>query len=182
MELPQNHIWGPSLWLILHSVAEKIGTNKITRLPYEEARIWSNLLSSLRYSLPCPMCKKHYTIYYNSNPIKSLHSIKSLQTIKPVKSLQSNKSLQTPQSINITDIREWLYNLHNNVNKQNNITTEITLEQLSEIYNKPFDFSANFKIFSEHTLRAIRIGSCLRDDVKKTIRALIELKHFYGII
>jgi hypothetical protein len=155
MDSPQNHIWGPSLWLILHSIAEKIGTKIIPRIPQEETRLWTNLLSSLRYSLPCPMCKKHYIAYYNSKPIKP---------------------------INISHIREWLYNLHTLVNIKNNTKYEIKLEQLPEIYSTPFNFSDNFKIFSEHAHRAVRFGWCLGDDVKKTIRALIEIKYFYGLI
>jgi len=90
MESPHNNIWGPHLWMILHSIAEKISSKNVI----EEKRIWLGLLSSLRYSLPCPLCKKHYTSYYLSNPIND-----------------------------INDIRLWLYHLHNQINSTNDKPT-----------------------------------------------------------
>ena len=69
MNAPQNNIWGPNLWILLHSMAEKCGTSPNGKLPQEETRLWSGLLSSLRFSLPCPLCKRHFTAYYQSNPI-----------------------------------------------------------------------------------------------------------------
>jgi hypothetical protein len=74
MESPQNHIWGPAFWVILHSCAERIGSIRLNRLPDEESRIWLKLLQSLRYSLPCPACKQHYALYIKSHPIG--HSIR----------------------------------------------------------------------------------------------------------
>ena len=103
MEAPQNHIWGPALWMILHSAAERIGIQLLQRLPQEEIRIWTNLLSSLRYSLPCPLCKKHYTDYFNSHPIQSKD-----------------------------EIRNWLYQLHSHVNQQTGKPSTLSLEQMMQ--------------------------------------------------
>jgi hypothetical protein len=97
METPQNNIWGPHLWIILHSLAERIKGNSS-----EENRLWTGLLSSLRYSLPCPQCKKHYSDYYTANQVSS-----------------------------ITDIRIWLYNLHSQVNNRLDKPNS-AIEQLSE--------------------------------------------------
>ena len=72
MESPQNNIWGPNLWMILHSSAQRFGSKTLKRLPSEEIRIWNGLLSSLRWSLPCPQCKKHYSEYFLKNPIKDI--------------------------------------------------------------------------------------------------------------
>jgi len=86
---PSNAIWGPALWTILHSVSEHIGSQQLKKLPQEESRIWLGLLQSLRYSLPCPQCKKHFTLFFNQTPIRG-----------------------------IKDIRRWLYTLHNQVNQR----------------------------------------------------------------
>jgi hypothetical protein len=88
---PSNAIWGPALWMILHSACEQIGSQTLKKLPQEESRIWIGLLQSLRYSLPCPQCKKHYTAYFNQTPIRSIQK---------------------------DNIRTWLFNLHNNVNQR----------------------------------------------------------------
>ena len=144
MELPKNHIWGPHLWMILHSTSERIGSKK--HLPSEETRLWSGLLSSLRYSIPCPQCKKHYSEYYASNPI--------------------------------TDIRIWLYNLHSDINNRLN-KENLSIDQLSELYSKPFHFSRHSSFIIAQMKCAIRIGWSTHNDINRTVRFLHEIKCFY---
>jgi len=151
MDAPQNHIWGPHLWMILHSAAERIGMTHI-KLPQEELRIWTGLLSSLRHSLPCPICKKHFTTYLSSNPIVTF---------------------------NREFIRNWLYNLHYQVNDRTEKSTTITIEQIPEIYSKPFNFSAHFRTVIEQMNKALRLGWSSRSDIQKTVRLSEELKRFY---
>ena len=151
MDAPQNHIWGPNLWIILHSTAERIGISAI-KLPQEELRIWIGVLSSLRHSLPCPVCKKHFTTYFLATPIKS---------------------------VNREFIREWLYNLHCHVNNRTEKKVEITIEQVSELYSQPFNFSTHFRTVVEQMNRALRLGWLSRNDIQKTVRLFEELKRFY---
>ena len=152
MDSPQNHIWGPHLWMILHSSAERIGTKNLNRLPQEESRLWINLLGSLRYSLPCPLCKKHYTAYFSTVPIISITQL---------------------------FIRGWLYNLHNQVNNQTGKPNTISIEDIPEIYSKPFNFTAHYDIIIEQMNRALRVGWCTRNDIQRTIRHFQEFKRFY---
>jgi hypothetical protein len=151
MDAPQNHIWGPNLWMILHSAAEHIGTSHV-KLPQEELRIWTGLLSSLRHSLPCPVCKKHFITYFSSTPVKTF---------------------------NREFIRNWLYNLHCQVNDRTEKSVEITIEEIPEIYSKPFNFSAHFRVVAEQMNRALRLGWSSRDDIQKSARFFEELKRFY---
>ena len=151
MDAPQNHIWGPNLWMILHSAAERIGITHV-KLPQEELRIWTGLLSSLRHSLPCPICKKHFTTYLSSNPIVTF---------------------------NREFIRNWLYILHYQVNDRTEKSTTITIEQIPEIYSKPFNFSAHFRTVIEQMNKALRLGWSSRSDIQKTVRLSEELKRFY---
>jgi hypothetical protein len=152
MDSPQNHIWGPNLWMILHSATERIGLPNLKRLPQEESRIWTQLLSSLRYSLPCPVCKNHYTTYYISNPIKKF-----------------NKEF----------IRNWIYTLHNQVNARTEKENIITIEQLPEIYSKPFNFSYHMNIVNQEINKALRLGWSARNDIQRSVRLFEELKRFY---
>jgi Erv1 / Alr family len=151
MDAPQNHIWGPNLWTILHSSAERIGTSTV-KLPREELRIWTGVLSSLRHSLPCPICKKHFTAYFSATPLKTF---------------------------NREFIRIWLYNLHCQVNDRTDKKVEISIEDISEIYSKPFNFSAHFRIVVEQMNRALRLGWSSRDDIQKSVRIFEELKRYY---
>ena len=151
MDAPQNHIWGPNLWMILHSAAERIGTSHI-KLPQEELRIWAGLLSSLRHSLPCPICKKHFTTYFLSTPVKMF---------------------------NQEFIRIWLYDLHRQVNDRTEKENTITIEQVPEIYSKPFNFSVHLRSVTNQMNQALRLGWSSRDDIQKSVRFFEELKRFY---
>jgi hypothetical protein len=152
MESPQTHLWGPALWMVLHSSAERIGSSPVKLLQQEEHRLWSGLLSSLRYSLPCPQCKKHYQDYISNHPI-------------PVTSLST--------------IRSWLYHLHQEVNQRTNKTFDTTIDNLSEIYHKPFHFSRHTTIVIHHMKLAVFHNWCTRNDIQRTIRFLEEMKRFY---
>ncbi len=151
MDSPQNTIWGPHLWTILHSASEKIGINH-TKLLKEETRIWTNLLNSLRYSLPCPLCKKHYTLFYSGNPI----------TV-----------------VNREFIRNWLYTLHANVNNILGRANIITIDKIPEIYSIPINFNYHLNIINDHMGRALRLGWCSREDIQRTLRFFQELRRFY---
>ena len=152
MDSPQTHIWGPQLWTILHSCAEKIGSQPLKRLPEEESRIWIGLLSSLRYSLPCPACKKHFTDYYSSHPIHVL---------------------------NKDTIKNWLFTLHYQINERTGKPNSITIEQLSEIYSTPINFTSHLNIVFAHMNKALRLRWSSRDDIQRSVRFLQELRRFY---
>ena len=150
MDSPQNHIWGPHLWQILHSSTERINQPHLNR--QEETRLWTTLLSSLRYSLPCPQCKKHYIAYYGSTPIRA---------------------------VTRNDIRIWLYNLHCQVNDKTGKANTITIDKIPEIYSEPFNFTAHFNILNGEMTKALRLGWSSRDDIQRTVRCLQEIKRFY---
>lgn len=151
MDSPQNHIWGPNLWTILHSSAERIGNPQHGRLQQEETRLWTGLLNSLQYTLPCPLCKKHYTAFINFNPIIS---------------------------VNREFIRNWLFNLHSDVNARTG-KSQISLDKIPEIYGQPFHFSALFSVVNEQMMKALRLGWMSRGDAMRTIRFLEEIKRYY---
>ena len=152
MDSPQNHIWGPALWMILHSSAEQIGTKQLQRLPQEETRICMGLLNSLRYSLPCPHCKKHFISYLSSKPILSF---------------------------NRDTIRLWLFDLHQQINQRNNKNNEITFEKLSDYYSGLFNYAHYLGIVSNQMTKSLRLGWCTRNDIHRTLRFFEELKRFY---
>jgi hypothetical protein len=122
----------------------------LERLPQEEVRIWTNLLSSLRYSLPCPLCKKHYTDYFNSHPLPSKE-----------------------------EIRNWLYHLHSHVNQQMGKQSNLSLEQVIERYSQPFQYTAYYPVVEKQMIQGVRFGRCTRVDLQRTIRCLEEMKRFY---
>ena len=154
MDSPQNHIWGPALWMILHSTAERIGSQVLKKLPEEEKRIWIGIINGLRFILPCPQCKKHYIAFLKENPI-----------------VLFNKDT----------IRNWLFQLHEQVNHHTNKTNEqrLTINQLPEIYSKPFQFTKYYAIFAKQVSLAIQLGWCTGEDVRRTARLFEECRRFY---
>lgn len=152
MQHIDNSIWGPSLWKILHCSAERFGTKALQRLPQEEPRIWSHLLQSLRFSLPCPHCKKHYQTYL----------------------------LQYPCSArNREEIRIWLYRLHEAVNNRLQKQDTLSLTEVEDKYSQPFCFSEHMATFIHQVRAAVRQGWCSHTDMMSVFRALEEMKRFY---
>jgi len=152
MENPQNGTWGPELWTVLHSAAERIGSKRLSSLPLEEMRIWSALLSGLRYTLPCPQCKKHYADYYTSHPIPRLDK---------------------------KTMREWLYHLHQQVNMQQKKDCSMTLEQVEEKYSQPFHFTRHVGIVRSQMVAGIHLKWVEHADMQRTMRTLEEMRRYY---
>jgi len=121
-------------------------------MQHEEIRIWSGLLSSLRFSLPCPACKKHYSDYYASHPI-----------------LEYTRSF----------LRRWLFDLHQQVNARINKASPFTIEDLPAFYGKPFHFSRHMGVVQHHMKLAVFHKWCARDDVQRTVRFLEEMRRLY---
>ena len=151
MDTPQNHIWGPELWMILHSTAERIDSSK-SRLANEEWRMWHGLLNSLRYSLPCPQCKKHYNEYYAKTPI--VHFSKEM-------------------------VRNWLFQLHQQINVTNKKQEEYTIDKVEEQYKQPFCFSTHLNVIRSQMVAGIRLQWTTRVDIQRTMRVLEEMKRYY---
>ena len=153
MDSLQNQIWGPALWRLLHSSAERIGTKTLHRLPHEESRIWSQVLQSLRYSLPCPQCKRHYQGYFISYPLSHL--------------------------VTKEEVRIWLYRLHEAVNQRLGKPGTLSLTEVEERYSAPFCFSEAVGTITGQMRVGIQRGWCSREDVVRTLRYLEEMKRFY---
>ena len=146
MDAPQTAVWGPNLWQILHAAAERIGTRPSRT---EDTRLWSALLSSLRFSLPCPLCKKHYAMYYARN--------------RP----------------NPSAIPAWLWGLHVDVNRRLGRADGLGRELLTTVYGQPFQLTKHWAIVWEHMLRAVRMGWCVREDIQRTARIIEEMRRWY---
>lgn len=152
MQHIDNTLWGPALWMLLHSSAERFGTKALHRLPQEESRIWSHLLLSLRFSLPCPHCKKHYQTYLSQYPFSARSR---------------------------DEVRIWLYRLHDTVNQRLQKAHTLSLTEVEEKYSEPFCFSKHRGDFIEQVRVAVQQGWCSHIDMGNTYRALEEMKRFY---
>jgi hypothetical protein len=93
---PQNEEWGPLLWRILHTLAEKAGLQRDPLLQADEIRIWPLFVKTLGPMIPCPYCRDHFNEYIAAHPF-----------LYPTDFSQTNNY-----------IRQWFYDFHESVNQR----------------------------------------------------------------
>jgi hypothetical protein len=97
-------LWGPSLWLILHTAAQN--TKSI-----HQRLGWIRLLPAMKSALPCDECSAHYNAWITANPVSLPYSGVELQVA----------------------ISSWILALHNDINRRNDVAPW-TLEQVAATY------------------------------------------------
>lgn len=128
--------WGPHLWKILHTLAERGGTSTLVD---DEVRTWINVLRLTEGVLPCAMCRAHYKTWRHSHPIEEFLG-------------QRGEYFQN-------SLRTWLWELHNSVNTQREVAADYALpfeglEKYKAISSKEIHDSMNtlIKIFEKALL------------------------------
>lgn len=104
-----KEVWGPPLWRLLHSLAERLGRQTIPLLATDEKRAWVNLLKAVGQVMPCLACRNHFREWSGRRPAERA----------VVRDLA----------------REWLWSLHNEVNRERNVTGP-ALELLPDLYGR----------------------------------------------
>lgn len=77
------------------------------------------LLRDLEKIMPCQLCRNHYRAWRKDHPLEEIDKLRGYM-LK-------------------TGVREWLFQLHENVNQSRGIESGITLEQIPDLY-KSVDF------------------------------------------
>jgi len=153
---PDNAQWGPSLWRIFHSAAERSGRHSKPLLDNEESRLWLKFINNLRKAIPCNICKQHFIEYLTSHPFDAI--------VK--KGLEKQNTLRT-----------YFYTFHNAVNERNSKTFTNPESDLPSMYNSytAQQFAVDKALITDNMQRAIQLGIITRDDMVKAIRSLEEL-------
>lgn len=107
----QNSEWGPPLWRILHTLAERVGKQSVLMLAQDETRAWIGLLQHVEGIMPCQMCRGHYRAWRTRRSLEGLYG-------------GSDAS------------REWVWALHEQVNEQRGVPPEarVSFAQLEGLY------------------------------------------------
>lgn len=82
---PETSVWGPSMWKVLHTLAEFS----------DNSPLWFDILNALEIHIPCPTCKAHFIEYRLHNPAPAdrqgivdwffiLHNIVNARLNKPL--------------------------------------------------------------------------------------------------
>jgi hypothetical protein len=88
-------------------------------LATDEAHEIVFLLRDVEKIMPCQLCRNHYHQWRKDHPLEEIDKLRG-HMLK-------------------TGVREWLYNLHENVNRSRGIESGITLDMIPEMY-KNVDF------------------------------------------
>ena len=72
---PEAAEWGPLLWTILHSLAERAGRPVSPIYAEDERREWMIFFKMTADIIPCHVCKEHFRIYLQDHPVDVLRDL-----------------------------------------------------------------------------------------------------------
>ena len=150
--------WGPGAWELLHGIAERIGnhTNKI--LIRDEQNELKLTLRHFGALLPCAKCQEHYR--------------ESIRKSLPNTTLYGEFLKD--------DLRQWLYNLHENLNNSRGIQSEVNLDMLQTRY-KTIDLRAAAISLRSVYQRGVQLNVLKPDEWKIAWKHLDYLLRFIGV-
>lgn len=76
-QYPKTTEWGPVVWNMLHTLAEKAGRQTHEILIADERRAWMMFVSCLAAILPCEECRGHAETYIKEHPFEPPESYKA---------------------------------------------------------------------------------------------------------
>lgn len=106
--------WGPPLWKMLHGIAETLGNQSVPMLATDEAHEIVFLLRDVEKIMPCQLCRSHYREWRKDHPLEEIDKLRGYM-LK-------------------TGVRQWLYDLHENINTSRGIESGITIDQVEDLY------------------------------------------------
>ena len=158
-QYPESADWGPLFWRILHGLAEKSGQQTTVVQQDEEIRIWIQLLQQLALTLPCDVCRAHYTEKISAAPPLAL-----------AKMVYSETGLY---------LRRWLWSVHNEVNEGNHRDV-FPFEKLADTY-KSVNITETWRALEPIMKRAITLNGITLVPWRKWLGFVRMLQGIYGI-
>jgi hypothetical protein len=158
-EYPITDNWGPSLWTILHGLAEKGGKTIFTSFRDDEKRQWILLVELLPKIIPCPMCREHAQEWILKNPIK------------PIKDLDNDELYDW--------LTNWVYTFHESVNARTG-KPSFNKALLQQTYGQ-VNINHIYKSMKPYIEKAIRLSGITLIPWQKWSNYLIMLRSVYGI-
>jgi hypothetical protein len=99
---------------MLHGIAETLGNQSVPMLATDEAHEIVFLLRDVEKIMPCQLCRVHYRAWRTDHPLEEIDKLRGYM-LK-------------------TGVRQWLYDLHEDVNRSRGIESGLTLEEVEEMY------------------------------------------------
>lgn len=159
IDYPITDNWGPSLWKILHALAEKGGkTIGGASSRDDEKRQWILLIEIMPKMIPCPNCRTHAQEWILKNPITAIKEV--------------------PYNEVYDWLTTWVYNFHEDVNKR---TGKPSFDKalLKQTYGG-IDVTDIYKSMKPYIERAIRLSGITLFPWQKWSNYLVMLRSLYG--
>jgi hypothetical protein len=145
--------WGPHVWKLLHSCAERAGSSV---LPLDEVRAWVTVLKLTEGVLPCATCRAHYREWRTANPLEDFLGMQG-ERFKGA-------------------IRLWLWRLHDAINKRREGVPHYGFEDLEKYKEvSTTDLNQSYK-----TLVQILATAVLHRQVNPTV--VVDWKRAVGLL
>lgn len=143
--VPKNTEWGPLLWQMLHGCAERLGKAPNHLLFLDHRREMIFVLRYVEQVMPCALCRGHYKEWRTTHPIDRL----------PETQAEFREA-----------VRNWLYDLHEEVNRSHGNGGRVSFEDLKEKYIG-VDLKEVGRLFFLLMDRALRLKLVDRETLKK---------------
>lgn len=149
--------WGPPLWGLLHTLAERIVTTPTTQ---EDKHLWGHVLAALPKVIPCPDCREHATAWSAAHPVTEYMAL-------------------TTKVDRRAWIIHWFYELHESVNARLG-KPSFEKARLSEVYRTKHikEYLTQLKPFMTS---AIQLSGVTILSWKRFVAFLIALQSVYGL-
>jgi len=151
--------WGPPLWNMLHGIAETLGNQTVPMLATDEAHEIVFLLRDVEKIMPCQLCRNHYRAWRKDHPLEELDKLRGF-LLK-------------------TAVRDWLYELHENVNRSRGIESGIQLDQIEDMY-KQTDLKAAWADFFTQVKLTTEVGLVSQTNLQAFHRRYGMLRKLVG--
>ena len=158
-DYPITDNWGPSLWQIMHALAERGGKVITPSFREDEKRQWILFIEIMPKMIPCPNCREHAQEWILKNPITA---------IKEIGTSEMHDWLTT-----------WVYNFHEDVNRR---TGKPSFDKalLQQTYGH-INIVSVFKAMKPFIENAIRLSGITLIPWQKWSNYLVMLRSLYGI-
>jgi hypothetical protein len=97
-EYPETAEWGPLFWQLLHGLSLRAGSLTEPLFQVDEVRTWMRLLDAIGNTLPCDVCRSHYSTWRKEHTLDLL---------------------EIPYMEVGPWIRDYFFRLHNEINEGN---------------------------------------------------------------
>ncbi len=159
MTILSRETWGPHLWMVLHTLAERSGSRPTVLEDTDEGYAWKGLLSHLQDIMPCALCVTHFK--------------EAVARFGPA--LVVTNRGQTRRRL----LRTFFWKLHNSVNERNQ--KEIVPEEFLERYTDQEAFRTSFRFLGTLVKTGVESGKLQLLAANKVLRILDQLRRMVSM-